>query len=147
MMKWVMALNVLGEDLELCDADPLTGFYRDGCRNTGADDVGVHVACAQMTDEFLEFSKANGNDLSTPHPDGGFAGLVAGDRWCVCASRWKDAFDAGIAPRWSWRRPTLRSSSGSNWANCVSTRRADRVAGYRGGRGFVGPNGQPFSGT
>jgi uncharacterized protein (DUF2237 family) len=98
MMKWVMALNVLGEDLELCDADPLTGFYRDGCRNTGADDVGVHVACAQMTDEFLEFSKANGNDLSTPHPDGGFAGLVAGDRWCVCASRWKDAFDAGVVP-------------------------------------------------
>ena len=98
MMKWVMALNVLGEDLELCGADPLTGFYRDGCCNTGADDVGVHVACAQMTDEFLEFSKANGNDLSTPHPDGGFAGLVAGDRWCVCASRWKDAFDAGVVP-------------------------------------------------
>jgi uncharacterized protein (DUF2237 family) len=93
-----MALNVLGEDLELCSAEPLTGFYRDGCCNTGADDVGVHVVCAQMTDEFLEFSKAAGNDLSTPQPEAGFPGLTAGDRWCLCASRWKEAFDADVAP-------------------------------------------------
>jgi hypothetical protein len=93
-----MALNVLGEDLELCSAEPLTGFYRDGCCNTGADDHGVHVVCALMTDEFLEFSKAAGNDLSTPQPEVGFPGLNAGDRWCLCASRWKEAFDAGAAP-------------------------------------------------
>jgi len=98
MVKWVMALNVLGEDLELCSGDPVTGFYRDGCCNTGADDVGLHVVCARMTEAFLEFSKASGNDLSTPHPDTGFPGLVPGDRWCLCASRWKEAFDAGVAP-------------------------------------------------
>lgn len=98
MVKWAMALNVLGEDLELCSAEPLTGFYRDGCCNTGADDHGVHVVCALMTDEFLEFSKAAGNDLSTPQPEVGFPGLNAGDRWCLCASRWKEAFDAGAAP-------------------------------------------------
>ena len=93
-----MALNILGEELEPCSGDPLTGFYRDGCCNTGADDVGLHGVCAQMTDEFLMFSKMTGNDLSTPQPDGGFPGLVAGDRWCLCASRWKEAFDAGVAP-------------------------------------------------
>jgi uncharacterized protein (DUF2237 family) len=93
-----MALNVLGEDLELCSAEPLTGFYRDGCCNTGADDLGVHVVCALMTDEFLEFSKSAGNDLSTPQLEVGFPGLSAGDRWCLCASRWKEAFDAGAAP-------------------------------------------------
>jgi len=98
VVKWAMALNVLGEDLELCSAEPLTGFYRDGCCNTGADDHGVHVVCALMTDEFLEFSKAAGNDLSTPQPEVGFPGLNAGDRWCLCASRWKEAFDAGAAP-------------------------------------------------
>jgi len=79
--EWAMALNILGEELEPCSGDPLTGFYRDGCCNTGADDVGLHVVCAQMTDEFLTFSKMTGNDLSTPQPDGGFPGLVAGDRW------------------------------------------------------------------
>ena len=93
-----MALNVLGEDLELCSGDPLTGFYRDGCCNTGSDDLGLHVVCAQMTDEFLEFSKVCGNDLSTPQPESAFPGLVAGDRWCLCASRWKEAFEAGAAP-------------------------------------------------
>jgi uncharacterized protein len=93
-----MALNVLGKELQLCSTDPLTGFYRDGCCNTGAEDLGVHVVCAQMTTEFLAFSKEAGNDLSTPQPELGFAGLVAGDRWCLCASRWKEAFDAGVAP-------------------------------------------------
>lgn len=94
-----MALNVLGSDLQPCSLDPLTGFYRDGCCNTGAEDLGVHVVCARITDEFLEFSKAAGNDLSTPQPASGFDGLTAGDQWCLCASRWKEAFDAGAAPK------------------------------------------------
>ncbi len=124
-----MALNVLGEDLELCSAEPLTGYYRDGCCNTGADDAGVHVVCAQMTDEFLEFSKAAGNDLSTPQSEAGFPGLTAGDRWCLCASRWKEAFDAGVAPSVVLRRPMRRSSSGLSWANYANTPRVDRVTG------------------
>jgi uncharacterized protein len=93
-----MALSVLGKELEPCSDRPLTGFYRDGCCNTGAEDLGLHVVCAQMTDEFLFFSKANGNDLSTPMPENGFPGLIPGDRWCLCASRWKEALDAGVAP-------------------------------------------------
>jgi uncharacterized protein len=93
-----VAKNVLGNDLEPCGFDPLTGFYRDGCCNTGAEDIGVHVVCAQMTDEFLAFSQARGNDLSTPMPAAGFPGLQAGDRWCLCASRWQEAFEAGVAP-------------------------------------------------
>jgi len=98
VVKWVMARNVLGEELEPCSNDPLTGFYRDGCCNTGAEDLGVHVVCARMTEEFLSFSKASGNDLSTPQPELGFPGLVAGNQWCLCASRWKEAYDAGVAP-------------------------------------------------
>jgi uncharacterized protein (DUF2237 family) len=94
-----MAKNVLGTDLQSCSSDPVAGFFRDGCCNTGADDAGVHVICAQMTDDFLEFSKAQGNDLSTPMPAHGFAGLTEGDQWCLCAQRWKDAFDAGKAPK------------------------------------------------
>ena len=93
-----MARNVLGGDLEPCSFDPLTGFYRDGCCDTGAEDGGVHVVCAEMTAEFLAFSVAQGNDLVTPHPEFGFAGLKAGDRWCLCASRWQEAFEAGVAP-------------------------------------------------
>ncbi|MGF1597678.1 MAG: DUF2237 family protein [Acidimicrobiales bacterium] len=93
-----MALNVLGTDLETCSNQPLTGFYRDGCCNTGGDDAGVHVVCTQVTDEFLEFSASVGNDLSTPNPAFGFAGLVAGDRWCLCAARWVEAREAGMAP-------------------------------------------------
>jgi uncharacterized protein (DUF2237 family) len=93
-----MARNVLGTDLEPCGFDPLTGFYRDGCCETGAEDVGVHVVCAEMTAGFLEFSAAAGNDLSTPRPEYGFAGLEPGDRWCLCASRWQEAFEAGAAP-------------------------------------------------
>jgi uncharacterized protein (DUF2237 family) len=93
-----MARNVLGGELESCSFDPLTGFYRDGCCETGAEDVGVHVVCAEMTAEFLEFSRAAGNDLSTPHPEFGFAGLKPGDRWCLCASRWQEAYEAGAAP-------------------------------------------------
>jgi uncharacterized protein len=93
-----VARNVLGTDVEPCGFDPLTGFYRDGCCETGAEDVGVHVVCAEMTAEFLAFSAAAGNDLSTPRPEYGFAGLEPGDRWCLCASRWQEAFDAGVAP-------------------------------------------------
>jgi uncharacterized protein (DUF2237 family) len=78
--------------------DPITGYYRDGYCHTGAGDVGVHVVCAQMTPEFLEFSQAAGNDLSTPRPELGFAGLKPGDRWCLCATRWKEALDSGMAP-------------------------------------------------
>ncbi len=93
-----MAKNVLGGDLEPCSFEPLTGFYRDGCCESGGDDVGVHSVCAAMTDEFLEFSRAHGNDLSTPMPEHGFPGLVAGDHWCLCAARWQEAYEAGAAP-------------------------------------------------
>lgn len=92
------ALNVLGEPLAPCGLDPMAGFYRDGCCNTGYDDVGIHVVCAKLTREFLEFSRRRGNDLSTPDPETGFPGLQAGDRWCLCAGRWKEALDAGVAP-------------------------------------------------
>lgn len=90
--------NVLGEPLEICSTEPLTGFYRDGYCRTGADDLGVHVIAAQMTEEFLEFSKARGNDLSTPRPEFLFPGLVPGNCWCLCAARWQEALDAGVAP-------------------------------------------------
>lgn len=94
-----MAHNVLGGQLEPCSTDPMTGFYRTGCCDTGAEDAGVHTVCVQMTEEFLAFSKERGNDLSTPRPEFGFPGLVPGDRWCVCADRWVEAFGAGVAPR------------------------------------------------
>ncbi len=93
-----MAKNVLGTDLQPCSFDPLTGFYRDGCCNTGAGDVGVHTVCVQVTADFLEFSRQRGNDLSTPHPVHGFPGLQPGDRWCLCAPRWQEALEAGLAP-------------------------------------------------
>ena len=92
-------LNVLGEPLANCSGAPLTGFYRDGCCRTGPDDLGSHVVCIQATAEFLEFSKSRGNDLSTPVDDFGFPGLKPGDRWCLCALRWKEALEAGHAPR------------------------------------------------
>lgn len=91
--------NVLGGDLQPCSFDPLTGYYRTGCCESRGDDPGMHVVCAIMTDEFLAFSKAAGNDLSTPMPQYGFAGLKDGDQWCLCASRWQEAFEAGRAPR------------------------------------------------
>jgi len=91
--------NVLGGPLGECGSKPMTGFYRDGCCNTGRDDHGVHSVCALMTKEFLEYSRARGNDLSTPMPDFGFPGLTAGDRWCLCAARWREAFKDGCAPR------------------------------------------------
>ena len=93
-----MAQNVLGSDLAVCGTDPLTGFYRDGCCNTGAEDLGVHTVCTRVTEEFLVFSKGVGNDLSTPRPEFGFQGLTPGDQWCLCAARWQEALEAGAAP-------------------------------------------------
>lgn len=91
--------NVLGERLVDCSRRPMTGFFRTGCCETGPADAGAHVVCVQVTAEFLAFSKAQGNDLSTPVPAFGFPGLNPGDRWCLCASRWRDALDASMAPR------------------------------------------------
>jgi uncharacterized protein len=91
--------SVLGEPLEICSIKPMTGFFRDGCCDTGQEDVGSHTVCVVMTSEFLEFSKSRGNDLSTPMPEFGFPGLRPGDRWCLCAPRWQEAFKAGRAPR------------------------------------------------
>lgn len=93
------ARNVLGEELVPCSLDPVTGFFRNGCCETGPHDVGMHTVCAVMTAEFLSYSKSVGNDLSTPRPDLGFDGLKPGDRWCLCAPRWKEALDAGAAPQ------------------------------------------------
>lgn len=93
------AVNVLGGKLQPCAFDPMTGFFRDGCCNTGPADRGVHSVCARMTAEFLAFSRASGNDLSTPRPEFGFPGLRPGDRWCLCAGRWKEAWLAGAAPK------------------------------------------------
>ena len=94
----LQALNVLGAALVPCSYDPLTGFYRDGCCKTDAHDAGSHVICAKVTQEFLDFSISVGNDLSTPRPEHRFTGLKAGDRWCLCARRWQEAFQAGLAP-------------------------------------------------
>jgi uncharacterized protein (DUF2237 family) len=93
------AKNVLGQELKPCSTDPMTGFFRNGCCETSHEDFGMHTVCAVMTAEFLVFSKAAGNDLSTPRPEFGFPGLKPGDRWCLCAPRWKEALDAGAAPR------------------------------------------------
>jgi uncharacterized protein (DUF2237 family) len=92
-------LNVLGTPLAPCSMDPLTGFYRDGCCKTGKDDTGSHVVCCRVTAEFLAFSRSRGNDLSTPRPEYQFPGLKPGDQWCVCAVRWREALEAGVAPR------------------------------------------------
>jgi uncharacterized protein (DUF2237 family) len=90
--------NVVGGSLLPCSTDPMTGFYRDGCCATGPEDIGSHTVCATVTEKFLEFSATAGNDLSTPRPEWGFAGLSPGDRWCICASRWLEAYHAGCAP-------------------------------------------------
>ena len=91
--------NVFGGELESCCTNPMTGWFRDGCCNTDERDRGLHVVCAEMTAEFLEFSKEQGNDLSTPRPEFIFPGLKAGDKWCLCAARWQEAFEAGAAPQ------------------------------------------------
>ncbi len=92
-------LNVLGTELEECGTDPMTGFFRNGCCATGPQDRGSHTVCVRVTAAFLEFSKARGNDLMTPVPQFDFPGLEPGDRWCLCALRWQEAFTAGVAPR------------------------------------------------
>ncbi len=106
--------NVLGTPLQLCCQSPMTGFYRDGFCRTGGQDFGMHTVCAQMTAEFLEFTKTRGNDLSTPVPAYPFPGLKPGDRWCLCASRWKEAFDAGVAP------PVVLSATNARTLEVVS---------------------------
>jgi len=93
-----MAKNVLGGELGVCSTAPLTGFFRDGCCNTSAEDAGAHVVCVRVTEDFLDFSLSQGNDLLTPMPQYGFAGLQPGDQWCLCASRFAEALDAGVAP-------------------------------------------------
>jgi uncharacterized protein (DUF2237 family) len=108
------AKNVLGGNLETCCTAPMTGFYRDGSCHTGAGDVGAHVVCAQMTEEFLTFTKSRGNDLSTPVPAFRFPGLKPGDCWCLCAMRWKEALDAGVAP------PVILSATHASMLEYVS---------------------------
>jgi uncharacterized protein (DUF2237 family) len=93
------SINVLGQQLAPCGVDPVTGFLRDGCCNTCAEDVGSHTVCVEITDSFLEYSRFAGNDLSTPHPEFGFPGLKEGDRWCLCAARWLEAHEKGMAPK------------------------------------------------
>lgn len=93
------SINVLGDSLEPCSRDPVTGFFRNGCCDTSDADQGSHTVCAVMTADFLEFSKGRGNDLSTPRPEFGFQGLKPGDQWCLCAARWEEAFVAGMAPK------------------------------------------------
>ena len=93
------SVNVFGEPLEDCNQDPVTGFFRDGCCNTSDQDLGSHTVCVRVTREFLEFSRSRGNDLSTPHPEFEFPGLKPGDRWCLCAARWVEAYQHGMAPR------------------------------------------------
>ncbi len=93
------ARNVLGGPLAECCSDPMTGFYRDGCCNTGPQDVGAHTVCVKVTRKFLEFSASRGNDLGTPMPEYGFPGLKPGDRWCLCAARWREALASGMAPQ------------------------------------------------
>ena len=93
-----MIKNILGTNLEVCSLNPITGFTRSGCCETGPEDLGQHTVCAEVTDEFLQFSKLQGNDLMTPRPEFNFKGLKPGDRWCLCASRWLEALEEGIAP-------------------------------------------------
>ena len=98
-MSKAEVINIFGDKIEACCHDPVTGYFRDGFCNTDEHDFGSHVVCAEITEDFLIFSKAMGNDLSTPRPEFNFTGLKEGDRWCLCALRWKEAYDAGVAPR------------------------------------------------
>ena len=93
------SLNVFDEPLLSCSESPVTGFFRDGCCNTSDEDIGSHTVCVEVTQDFLDYSRFRGNDLSTPMPDFGFPGLQAGDRWCLCASRWLEAYEQGMAPK------------------------------------------------
>ena len=124
-----MARNVLGDELETCGCDPMTGFYRTGCCDTGAEDMGVHTVCAVVTAEFLRFSAEAGNDLSTPRPEFGFAGLRPGDRWCLCASRWAEATPRASRHRWCSRPPTRARWSGSTSRTWKRTPHPERKSG------------------
>ena len=99
MSEKEMVINIFGDEIEACCYDPMTGYFRDGFCNTDEHDYGSHVVCAVMTEDFLEFSKSKGNDLSTPRPEFNFPGLKEGDSWCLCAERWKEAFECGFAPK------------------------------------------------
>ncbi len=99
MSKSEKILNIFGDEIDACCHDPVTGFFRDGFCNTDEHDFGSHVVCVEITEDFLKFSKEMGNDLSTPRPEFDFPGLNDGDRWCLCALRWKESYDAGVAPR------------------------------------------------
>ncbi len=112
--------NVLGTALVPCSYDPLTGYFRDGCCKTDASDLGSHLICARVTGEFLEFSLLRGNDLSTPRPEYRFKGLTAGDRWCLCASRWAEAFGAGVAP------PVVMESTHANALKFVTIEQLEK---------------------
>lgn len=103
------SLNVLGEELESCSEEPLTGFFRDGCCNTNEYDYGNHTVCVELTQEFLEYSRFRGNDLSTPRPEFAFPGLRPGQRWCLCAERWLEAFEHDMAPKVYLRRTHIRA--------------------------------------
>ncbi len=108
-MEQAESINVFGEPLEMCSEAPMTGFFRDGCCNTGEQDAGSHTVCIQVSGEFLEYSRFRGNDLSTPIPEFGFPGLKSGDRWCLCAARWLEAFQQDMAPRVFLRRTHIRA--------------------------------------
>jgi len=108
------ARNVLGDRLELCSMNPMTGFFRNGCCDTSREDVGSHTVCVVITAAFLEFSRSRGNDLSTPRPEFGFPGLRPDDRWCLCAPRWQEAMEAGQAPR-----VVLRATHESALSSCA----------------------------
>lgn len=103
------AVNIYGEPLQPCSNEPLTGFFRDGCCNTCSEDAGSHTVCAEVTAAFLDYSRFVGNDLSTPHPEFGFPGLKPGDRWCLCAGRWLQAYEKGMAPRVFLRNTHMRA--------------------------------------
>ena len=105
----VESLNVFGEPLIACSEDPVTGFFRDGCCNTNSQDVGSHTVCIEASNEFLEYSRFKGNDLSTPMPDFGFPGLKAGDGWCLCAARWLEAHQNNMAPRVFLQRTHIKA--------------------------------------
>ncbi len=103
------SLNVFNEPLSPCSEDPMTGFFRDGCCNTSDNDAGSHTVCVELTQEFLEYTRFRGNDLSTPRPEFGFPGLKPGNSWCLCASRWLEAFESGMAPKVHLRRTHKRA--------------------------------------
>jgi uncharacterized protein (DUF2237 family) len=103
------SLNVFNEELQPCSEDPVTGFFRDGCCNTSDQDLGSHTVCVEVTEAFLEYSRFRGNDLSTPMPEHGFPGLKAGDRWCLCAARWLEAYQQEMAPRVYLQRTHLKA--------------------------------------